>query len=113
MVLGITATILAVLILWALKWIDHVIPREHRARLVIACDPGWSVLQDVAHLLEPMKFRAQFKQRSRSMDSGKAEYAFELAWKSPLRTMPPSDLLAALESRFVIRSFELTSDNGR
>jgi putative Mg2+ transporter-C (MgtC) family protein len=113
LVLGITATILAVLILWALKWIDLAIPREHRARLVIACDPSWRVLEDVPNLLEPMKYRARFEQQSRSMDSGKTEYAFELAWKRPERTMPPSEILATLESRFEIRSFELTGDDGR
>jgi putative Mg2+ transporter-C (MgtC) family protein len=46
LVLGIAATMLAVLILWALKWIDLVIPREHRARLVYHLRSGLAYTGD-------------------------------------------------------------------
>jgi putative Mg2+ transporter-C (MgtC) family protein len=75
-VLGVTATILAVLTLWALKWIDLAIPREHRARVVIACDPNWRVLEDVQNLLEPMKYRALFEQPESQHGFGEGRIRF-------------------------------------
>ena len=36
-----------------------------------------------------------------------------LKWKRPERATPPHDLLAALDGRYEIATFELTTDNGR
>jgi uncharacterized membrane protein YhiD involved in acid resistance len=47
LVLGAAATVLAVITLWVLKWVDVMIPREHRARLVVVAD---------LHGLSSMKF---------------------------------------------------------
>src|SRR5690242_15945244 len=51
LVLGTAATLLAVFTLWILKWADVMMPREHRARVVISCAPSWRVLEDVSNLL--------------------------------------------------------------
>jgi putative Mg2+ transporter-C (MgtC) family protein len=111
--LGIAATMLAVFTLWLLKWVDVMMPREHRARIVIASKPSWSVLADVSRLVGPMKCKARFQGQKLSPDAQSADYAFELAWQNPEHATPPLDLLAALEGRFEIKSFELTTDNGR
>ena len=41
--LGTVATALAVFTLQALKTVDHMIPREHRARVVLTCDAARDV----------------------------------------------------------------------
>jgi putative Mg2+ transporter-C (MgtC) family protein len=113
LLLGITATVLAVLTLWVLKWVDVAMPREHRGRLVLAGERSWQVVDDVPRLLHPMRCRARFQERRFGADSDKADYVFELAWRRPEHAMPPFDALRALEDRFEVKSFELTTDNGR
>jgi len=113
LILGIASTALAVFTLWTLKWADMLIPREHRARLVISCEPTWNVLSDVSRLVEPMKFRAHFQEQRYDVASNRADYAFELSWRQPERATPPLELLRALERHYTVKSFELTTDNGR
>lgn len=111
--LGTVATALAVITLWVLKWVDIMIPREHRARLVVTCNPSWSVLEEVSRVLGPMRCRAQFLEQRLHPEQEKADYAFELAWRRPERATPPVDFMTALEGSFEIKSFELTTDNGK
>jgi putative Mg2+ transporter-C (MgtC) family protein len=113
LVLGTAATALAVITLWILKWFETVIPREHRARLVLACEPSWNVPEEVSALLKPLKFRARFQEQRRRTDSDKTEYVFELAWRRPEHAIAPLELLRTLDDRFQVTSFELTTDNGR
>lgn len=113
LVLGTAATTLAVVTLWILKWVEIKLPREHRALLVLACEPSWSVLNEVPAMLGPMKFRARFQEQRRRTASDKAEYVFELTWRRPEHAIAPLDLLRSLDERFEVASFELTTDNGR
>lgn len=113
LVLGIVATALAVITLWGLKWIDIMIPREHRARLIVTSDLSWATLDEVSRILGPMRCRAHFQERKLDLESQKADYTFELGWRRPEQATPPVEFLAALENRFSVKSFELTTDNGR
>jgi putative Mg2+ transporter-C (MgtC) family protein len=113
LILGTVATALVVFTLWVLKWADIMIPREHRARLVLTSESTWDVLDQLPSLLRPMKYRARFQEQRLSSDPGKADYVFELAWRRPEHATPPVELLKQLETRFSVKSFELTSDNGR
>jgi putative Mg2+ transporter-C (MgtC) family protein len=113
LVLGAAATVLAVITLWVLKWVDVMIPREHRARLVVVADPSWAVLDEIPRLLAPMRCRAQFLEQHLNSEARKSDYVFELAWRRPEREKPPADLLSAIGHGFEIKSFELTTDNGR
>jgi putative Mg2+ transporter-C (MgtC) family protein len=113
LILGTAATVLAVFTLWALKWVDVLIPREHRARLVISAVAQWNVLEEFPRLVEPMKYRARFQEQRRSPDSENSDYVFELSWRRPERASPPVELLQMIDRRFPVKSFELTTDNGR
>jgi len=113
LILGMVATAIVVLTLWILKWVDVMIPREHRARLILTSESTWDVINDLPGLLKPMKYRARFQEQKLSSDPGKADYVFELAWRRPEHATPPIDVLRALDGRFCVKSFELTSDNGR
>jgi putative Mg2+ transporter-C (MgtC) family protein len=113
LMLGMVATVLAVITLWVLKWVDVLIPREHRARLIVTSDLSWATLEEVSRILGPMHCRAQFQERKLDPESQKADYSFELGWRRPERAAPPIDFVAALESRFRVKLFVLTTDNGR
>lgn len=114
LVLGIAATALAVITLWLLKSVDLVIPREHRARVVVSSDSSsWSVVDEVPRLLGPMHFHARFQEQRRYSATDEADYTFEVTWRRPERATPPLELFMTLASRFEIKAFELTSDNGR
>jgi putative Mg2+ transporter-C (MgtC) family protein len=113
LILGAVGTALAVFTLWVLKWVDISIPREHRAKLVVSCEPTWDVLSEVSRLIEPMKLRAHFQGQTYDPASNKADYAFELSWRQPERKIPPLELLRSLERHYTVKSFELTTDNGR
>jgi putative Mg2+ transporter-C (MgtC) family protein len=111
LILGSAATVLAVITLWALKRVEAMMPREHHARIVIACAPSWGVLEEVARLLGPMKCEARFQEQELAPDFQSADYAFELTWERTGGETIPSDLLAALERRFQIKSFALTTES--
>lgn len=113
LILGITTTVLAVITLWALRWIDLVIPRAHRAKLTVTCPAQWSVLEDVPKLIRSMQYRARFLEQKPSRDPEKMDYSFELSWNRPERDDPPIDLLQTIDRRFPVRLFELTTNNGR
>ncbi|MBU6464135.1 MAG: MgtC/SapB family protein [Bradyrhizobium sp.] len=113
LVLGTIATALAVLTLWVLKWVDLVIPREHRAKLTVTCPAQWNVLEDIPKLIRPMKYRARFHEQKRSLDPDQTDYSFELSWRRPELDGPPIELLQTIDRHFPIKSFELTTDNGR
>src|SRR6185312_7362125 len=111
--LGVVATVLAVITLWGLKWVDLVIPREHRARLVVISNPSWDVLDEVSRVLGPMGCRTQFLEQHLDPESHKADYVFELAWRGPVHATPPVDFVVALHGRYEIKSFELTTDSAQ
>jgi putative Mg2+ transporter-C (MgtC) family protein len=113
LILGMVATVLAVITLWVLRWVDRIIPREHRARLTVTCDPSSSVLDDVPQLLRVMNCHARFQEQRLSHVSQMADYMFELSWRQPEDRELSRDLLAAVEKQFKVRSFELTTDYGR
>jgi putative Mg2+ transporter-C (MgtC) family protein len=113
LVLGAVATGLGVVTLWLLKWVDVVIPRQHRATLTIACDAQWDVVEKIPKLLEPMHFHARFQLQKRRPASGEADYVFELSWRRPEQSRPPVDVLRLIEKQYTVTSFEVTTENAR
>jgi putative Mg2+ transporter-C (MgtC) family protein len=113
LILGMVATVLAVITLWVLRWVDEMIPREHRARLIIRSDLSWATLDEVSRILGPMRCRAFLQERKLDPESQKADYCFEVGWRRPEHASLPVDFLVALDSRFEIKLFELSTDNGR
>ncbi|WP_213775029.1 MgtC/SapB family protein [Bradyrhizobium sp. dw_78] len=113
LILGIAATLLGVLTLGPLKWVDRIIPREHRARLVVTGPAQWNVLVDMPKLVQPMKYRAHFQEQRQSPDADGMDYTFELSWKQPELAGPPTELLQMIDRHFRVKSFELTTENGR
>jgi putative Mg2+ transporter-C (MgtC) family protein len=110
LLLGSIATVLAVLTLWALKWVDLVMPREHRARLTVTSGSQWDVVEELPKLAQAMSYRARFQEQHRRSDPEGSDFTFELSWRRPELTNSPLELLRMLDRRYAVKSFELTAD---
>ena len=113
LILGSIATALGVVTLWFLKWVDVLIPREHRARIVIVAEDNWRLVTELPRLAAKRRCYPRFQQRTPSLEPGKCEFAFELRWKLPERSAPPIEWLQEMNEQYVVTSFELTTENGR
>jgi putative Mg2+ transporter-C (MgtC) family protein len=109
--LGLAATALAVMTLWALKWVDHVIRREHRARLIVADSTEMQAIVELPRLSHGLGYRARFAEAERR-DDGSIDCSFEISWRAR-RAMTPVDLLTLIRQRYEIKAFALTTENGR
>jgi putative Mg2+ transporter-C (MgtC) family protein len=113
LVLGTAATALGVITLWLLKWVDLVIPREHRAMMIVRGNDDWKTLTELPQLIASLHCRARLHGRKQDAGPGSAEDTFEIRWKRPERATLPLELLQAVNTRYTIKSFELTSENDR
>lgn len=107
LILGTLATILAVVTLSTLKGIDNLIPRKHRARLIIEDSQGLSEA-DVNKKIELQGYHANFQRQS--LSSGKKHLEFEIQWSRPDKEGMPSNLLSFLEQNFQVIYFGLTAE---
>lgn len=110
LLLGSVATVLAVPTLRALKWVDFVMPREHRARLAVTSGTHWEVMEELPRLAQAMGYRMRFQEQRRQPGSDSSDFTFELGWRRPELTSPPLELLRAIDRRFPVKAFELTTD---
>jgi putative Mg2+ transporter-C (MgtC) family protein len=106
---GVAATVLVAFTLWVLKWLDMLIPREHRAVLVIAGDPEGAAIPDLDALIGPAGYRARFLRVRRGPEGRRPSLAFDIRWTRAEAAGPPLDLVALLERRFAVESFELAA----
>jgi putative Mg2+ transporter-C (MgtC) family protein len=107
--LGTAATLLSVLTLWTLKWLDDHIPREHRAQLVLSDDPARDPMDEFHKLVAPLGYSARFY-RKQMTESGPSNVWFEVCWRRPEVNVSAAALLKVVEARYAIVSFELTSE---
>ncbi|HTW88961.1 MAG TPA: MgtC/SapB family protein [Candidatus Binataceae bacterium] len=111
--LGIAATALAIVTLWSLKWIEVRIPRAQRAVLVIKAASASSSARELADLIGPLGYSAQFH-RERLIDEAQpARLWFEIEWRRPEFAGPPWDLLKLVNEHYPVVSFELMSQANR
>jgi putative Mg2+ transporter-C (MgtC) family protein len=110
--LGAGATLLGVLTLTVLQWVDTRIPREHRATLVIRTDaePTIAAASRLDTVIGPLGYNASFCGRSALSSHDQAALQFDVRWRKAETAGPPLDLLSAIEARFQIVSFELMSE---
>jgi putative Mg2+ transporter-C (MgtC) family protein len=107
--LGCAATVLSVGTLWALKWVDVRIPREHRAVLAVRAPNSIDVAGALDVLVAPLSYRAYFRSQVRQADESLTLW-FDVRWFKAEVAGPPLDLLAAVSNSYTVMSFEMTSD---
>jgi len=108
--LGTAATVLGVLTLWALRWLDMRIPRERRALLAIEAEPDSAAVSGLADFLAPLGFRARLRSQKRRAGKARVELWFEISWVRPEVAGPPLDLIRALDRKYAVVCFELASE---
>ncbi|WP_420965885.1 MgtC/SapB family protein [Bradyrhizobium sp. B120] len=111
--LGCVATVIGVVTLSVLKWVDQAIPRRHRAALTVTCEADFGVINALPTLIEPLHYSSRFQEQRRHDGTAYVDYLFEISWRRPERAPPPVELLQLLETHYVIKSFELTTENGK
>jgi putative Mg2+ transporter-C (MgtC) family protein len=104
--LGVAATLLGAVTLWALNWFDIHIPRQQRAVLVIKADLEFFSPSQLTDLIAPLGYEAQFRQQNG--DRKHARLCFDIGWRRPEVAGPPLDLLKLVNEHYSILSFELT-----
>jgi putative Mg2+ transporter-C (MgtC) family protein len=109
--LGGAATVLAALVLWAFKWFDLRLPRNHRARLVIAAaDLSFAAPPDLNALIRPAGYRARLLEQARASPDKSSRLTFEIQWTRPGEPSPPLDMFHLIERAYRIEHFELVEE---
>jgi len=109
--LGLAATALTLLTLWALKWLDIWIPRENHALLAVKTELNSSSVKDLLEVLTRAGYKAKFQRQSQSDDSQEAELAFEVSWKQPEILSSPLEVVKLINERYRVVSFDLASES--
>jgi putative Mg2+ transporter-C (MgtC) family protein len=106
--LGIISTVIGLATLWAMKWIDLRIPREHGATLVVTTEPAEPTPR-LDDLLTPLGYRVRLHKQERSLNARseeEIETQFDLAWKQVESRSPTPDFLPVLSGKYRVKSFE-------
>ncbi|CAN7623345.1 MgtC/SapB family protein [Phyllobacterium sp. LjRoot231] len=98
-------TAMAFLTLWALKWLDAHIPREHRAILSIISTPN-DPPSDLESRIRPLGYRARFVKKAQGAENNHFIVSYEIRWRRPKIADPPTDLLEFLENNYSVDMFD-------
>jgi putative Mg2+ transporter-C (MgtC) family protein len=105
-------TALAFLTLWALKWLDNRIPREHRAILSIIHTAG-EPLPGIESGIRPLGYRARFVSKVQRLETGHSIVSYEIRWRRPETATPPIDLLEFLENNYSVDKFDTIRESDK
>jgi len=107
--LGAAATILTLITLWALKWIDIHTPRVHRATITIRTRDVGPSADDVRAIAKPLGCRVQFRDRLIAPSAEGSVIRFDLRWRARQDSDPPVDVLERVQQKFPGSSAEWKS----
>lgn len=103
--LGCAATAIGFATLAALKLVDERIPHMQRAHLAIETEAGEAGVPDLASATSD-RCETRFLKQRRAPD-GAWVSVFEVRWWGTSTAAPPRDLLASIDKRYRVRSFEI------
>ncbi len=109
LLLGIAATLVGFVVLWAVKRVDLRIPRRHRALLEIRVE-GSAPTPDIDSLLAPLGYESRFARQAESDGMSSTRIGFEVAWSQPEAEPPRLDLLAVVGRRYHVVSFTIRGE---
>jgi putative Mg2+ transporter-C (MgtC) family protein len=108
--LGLGGTALGFATLWALRWVEIRLPREQRARLVIAYDRCQCEAGSVADLIAPFGYQTRIRRRKLREGSNFVELSFDIRWWRADIDSKPWELLRLVEDEYKVLSLETTSE---
>lgn len=106
--LGVAATAISFIVLWALKWVDDLTPRDQRALLSINSPGGPPSIDQVRRLVEPSKCKIRL--RSQTINPSDSSIRFEIRWHGKPNEDPPIEVLQALRRELQVTSIEWESE---
>ena len=96
----------------ALKWVDYFIPRERRARLIVADDTQMRAVIELPVMTQEVGYQASFAE-ARRRDDGWIDCSFDISWRRAGRSSSPTELLMLIHRRYAVVAFALTTEDGR
>lgn len=107
--IGVSGTVLALVTLFVLDWFDRRIPRQHHARLTIEVEKG-ADYSALPRLIADRKCGAQLLKQSSAGDPRRVQVGYGVTWRRREVDGPPLQLLADVNARFDVVSFEIVSE---
>jgi putative Mg2+ transporter-C (MgtC) family protein len=110
--LGAAATLLCLLTLWILIFIDKNIKRSQRAVLVVALETESPFPPDLAPLLKSGGFQTTFRQQARGLSNdNQQKFQFDIHWRERDGVDRTSDILMRIAQSYYVERFQLISED--
>jgi putative Mg2+ transporter-C (MgtC) family protein len=106
--LGMIATVLTLVTLQALKWVDLKIPRDHKAILSVSWPRNSP--PDLQEMVRPLGYSARFVGMEHDADGNRFVFSFNLQWRQPDATGPSTDVLAVVADHCAVERFEVIGE---
>lgn len=108
LILGGVTTVISLITLWILKWIDLKIPREYHALALINTNAE-AMSPELDSLINPLGYQARLSERRHDIVTGNNKFLFKISWKRPEKAPVPYDLIRILEEHYVLESLSFGS----
>ena len=110
LLLGCAGTILIVLTLSVLRWVDVRISRDQRAQLIVEAAAEGPPFPDMGEILHGSGVHARFLGFSHIAQSERTLLTFDLHWRQREIEETPLDFLKNLQPAYEVRSFEVIKE---
>jgi putative Mg2+ transporter-C (MgtC) family protein len=102
--LGVAATGIGIVVLWALKWVERYIPRELRAKLILKVSEEGPSSKEVAHLLEEAHCRVE--RESLSIQHNEQELRYDVCCRTTQSELRAPGFISGLAQRAGVLGIE-------
>ncbi|MER8630238.1 MgtC/SapB family protein [Mesorhizobium opportunistum] len=102
------ATLLTLITLQALKWVDLRIARNHHAILSVSWAHGSP--PDLQEMVRPLGYGARLAMMEHDPSRDRFVYSFNLEWKQPDAAGPSTEILALVARQCEVERFELIGE---
>jgi putative Mg2+ transporter-C (MgtC) family protein len=106
--LGAIATVLTLVTLQALKWVDLKIPRDHKAMLAVSWPKNTP--PDIRDMVRPLGYDVRFVGMVHDADRERFVFSFNLEWRQPDATTPSTRVLAVVAEHCAVERFEVVGE---
>lgn len=101
--LAVIATLLTLVTLLALRWVDLRIPRKHQAMLAVSGPKGPP--PDIRQMVRPLGYDARFVGMEHDAGRERFVFSYKLEWKQPETAGPSTEVLAVVGQHCEIERF--------
>jgi putative Mg2+ transporter-C (MgtC) family protein len=106
--LGVAATGISFLVLWALKWVDDWTPRDQHVTLSIRMPKGPPAIAEIRRIAQP--FGCRVRLRTQSVGAGESLAKYDVRWRAKPKDDPPVEVLDALRRELQVTSVDWESE---